>query len=323
MIILLANRGFCHTHDPLRQRPEFDFRVWPYDRLFRARSVPVATYIFSDLDRLHWWDLEMAARCYRHLREAGLRVLNDPARVNHRYQLLTRLYLAGINDFAVWHAGERPPESAYPLFLRTESAHRGPLTELLHTETELDNAERELLDSGIPEREIMIVQYRAEPVEGDMYRKLGTFRVGDTLVPTLCAHERAWQAKLGQHGIAGQSWYDDEYEIITGNRHTEMLRAAFETGSIEYGRADYGLVLGRPAIYEINTNPMIRTVTDHPYPIRLESDAAFHRNLADAMGRVDSRSARGRLRMPRFRPFRRQLREILTRHQFRRVPRMP
>jgi hypothetical protein len=323
MIVLFANRGFRHTHNPLQERKEFDFRVWPYSRLFRAVSLPVATYIFSDLDRLHWWDLEMAARSAHHLRDAGLRVLNDPARASQRYHLLTRLYREGINDFAVWHAGERPPHSAYPVFLRTESGHRGPLTDRLFTPEALEKAEQELLTRGIPERELMIVQYWAEPIEENLFRKLGTFRVAETLVPTLCAHEDDWQAKLGQTGIAGQAWYDDENRIVNGHRHAGVIRAAFEAGSIEYGRADFGLVRGRPAIYEIKTNPMIRRMSHHPFPIRFETDATFHRNLATAVARIDGPPSGPKIRMPKYRALRRQIRDIWQRHLFRRVPPMP
>lgn len=323
MIILFATRGFRHTHEPLKQRDEFDFRVWPYSRLFRAHSLPVATYIFSDLDRLHWWDLEMAARSARHLRDAGMRVLNDPARASQRYHLLKRLYRECINEFSVWHAGERPPETAYPVFLRTESAHRGPLTDPLPTQAALVRAEQELLDRGIPERELMIVQYWTEPVDDNLFRKLGTFRIGDTLVPALCAHQGDWQAKLGQTGIAGQDWYEDEYRIVNGNRHADTIRTAFEAGAIEYGRADFGLVGGRPAIYEINTNPMIRKISSHPYAIRFETDAVFHRNLTAAMARIDGPSSGANIRMPKYRALRRQVRDIWQRHLFRRVPPMP
>lgn len=323
MIILFATRGFLHTHEPLKKRQEFDFRVWPYSRLFRALSVPGATYIFADLDRLHWWDLEMAARSARHLREAGMRVLNDPARASQRYHLLTRLYRRGINEFAVWHAGERPPPSCYPVFLRTESAHRGPLTDLLHTPAALERAEQELLAAGIPERELMIVQYWAEPIEDNLFRKLGTFRVGDTLVPTLCAHESDWRAKLGQKGVAGQAWYDDEHRIVHEGICVDEVREAFEAGSIDYGRADFGIVRGRPAIYEINTNPMIRRLPNHPYPVRPETDAIFHRNLAAAMERIDGPASGPRIRMPKYRALRRQIRDIRQRHLFRRVPPMP
>lgn len=323
MIILFANRGYCFTHEPLKRQRDFAFRIWPYDRLFRARHLPAATYIFSDLDRLHWWDLELAARAAGHLREAGMRVLNDPAHASQRHDLLARLYREGINDFTVWNAGERPPTTAFPVFLRTRSAHRGPLTELLHTPEALARAEHTLLDQGIPECELMIVQYRAEPLEGRLFRKLSTFRVGDALVPALCTHQRDWQAKRGQSGVAGQAWYDDEYRLVNENRYADPLWAAFAAGSIEYGRADYGLVAGRPAIYEINTNPMVRTLHAHPYPIRLESAAAFISNLKNAFHRIDGPASGPRIRMPFRRPLGTRLGDILARGQFRHTPPMP
>ncbi len=67
------------------------FRVIPYERLFRMRRLPRATFIFTDFDRLDFWDLEMAARVYRRVREAGARALNDPARVSSRFRLLRDL----------------------------------------------------------------------------------------------------------------------------------------------------------------------------------------------------------------------------------------
>ncbi len=323
MIILFANRGYCFTHEPLKQQRDFGFRIWPYDRLFRARHLPAATYIFSDLDRLHWWDLELAARAADHLRQAGMRVLNDPARVRQRYHLLTRLYREGINDFTVWHAGERPPPEAWPVFLRTDSAHRGPLTDLLYTPDALERAEQRLLEQGIPESELLIVQYRAEPLDGRLFRKLATFRVGDALVPALCTHQGDWQAKRGQSGIAGQAWYEDEYRIVNESRYADTLWAAFTAGSIEYGRADYGVVAGRPAIYEINTNPMVRTLLEHPYPIRLESAAAFMSNLKDAFRRIDGPASGRRVRMPFRRSLGTRLADIRKCGQFRRTPPMP
>jgi hypothetical protein len=323
MIILFANRGYCHTHNALKRQRDFSFRVWPYARLFRARRLPPATYIFTDLDRLHWWDLEMAGRRARDLREAGMRVLNDPARVSHRHHLLTSLYDAGINDFTAWYAGERPPAAAYPVFLRTESAHRGALTGLLHTPAALENAEREALDAGVPRRELMIVQYRAEPIADGLYRKLAVYRVGDTLVSALCAHEDQWMAKNGVQGIAGPQWYEDEYALVTGKSYPETLRAAFRVASIDYGRADYGLVAGHPAIYEINTNPMLKPLTHHSYPIRLESYAVFERNLIAAFSAIDGPATGRSVRPTDPRTLRMWLRDLWRQRQWRRVPSMP
>src|SRR5689334_8264811 len=72
-------------------------RLLDYDRLFRKSRLPGATYIFSDLDRLGYWDLELAARVHRRLQAAGAKVLNDPARVKMRDALLRALYAAGLN----------------------------------------------------------------------------------------------------------------------------------------------------------------------------------------------------------------------------------
>ena len=73
---------------------------------------------------------------------------------------------------------------------------------------------------------------------------------------------------MARRGIAGQELYDDEYRIIEENRHAEELRPAFEIGGIEFGRADFGLVGGKPQVYEINTNPTFATIRKHPFPVR-------------------------------------------------------
>ena len=81
--------------------------------------------------------------------------------------------------------------------------------------------------------------------------------------------------------------YDDEYRIIEENRHGEELRPAFEIGGIEFGRADFGLVDGRPQVYEINTNPTIATIRKHPVPDP-------HRRQPPVRGKVRRRAGRHR-----------------------------
>ncbi len=71
-----------------------------YPRLFRSFSVPRATYIFGDLERLTPAELAVAADLYRAMRDAGLTCLNDPARTMARVELLTTLHDAGLNP--VW-----------------------------------------------------------------------------------------------------------------------------------------------------------------------------------------------------------------------------
>ena len=263
-------------------------RRWSYDRLFRSSHVPKATWIFTDFDRLSPWELELAARAYRSLKSAGLRALNDPAVTCQRFTLLRRLHQTGFNRFAVWsmEAGEWPER--YPVFLRAQSAHRGSFSGLLADRAALEGAIAERLARGVPRRELMAVEYCAEPLREGLFRKLAAYRVGPTMVPALCVHQSSWVAKDGELGVAGQDWYDDEYKIVEQNRHCAELLPAFATGEIEFGRADFGIVHGRAQIYEINTNPTIGIIKKHPFPASLAADKLFQKKFAAALARIDT-----------------------------------
>ena len=62
----------------------------------------------------------------------------------------------------------------------------------------------------------------------------------------------------------------------------------FDLAGVDYGRADFGLVGGRPQIYEINTNPEIKL---RPPPAKLqrrnESVDLFRSNYLEAMRTID------------------------------------
>ena len=63
----------------------------------------------------------------------------------------------------------------------------------------------------------------------------------------------------------------------------------FNIAGIDYGRVDFGLVGGRPQIYEINSNPMV-----DPKPSaslierRNQSVALFRANYLEAMDAIDT-----------------------------------
>ncbi|ABI57703.1 hypothetical protein ACN2MM_12575 [Alkalilimnicola ehrlichii MLHE-1] len=323
MIVLFSTQAHAHTHRPLQQSDAFDFRVMSYHRLFRRRRLPRATYIFTDFDRLNFWDLEMAGRIHRQLREAGACVLNDPARVRSRFELLRDLHARRFNDFGVWRVDETPPDGAYPVFLRTESAHRGPLTGCLDTPESLAQAVAEAIDRGIPRRELMVVQFHAEPVADGLYRKLAAYRVGGRIVPALCAHQDHWAAKYGQNGIAGQALYEDELRLVNDNPFADALAPAFETGHIDYGRADFALIGGRPQVYEINTNPHVGRLRTHPYPIRLDSYRSAQRQLIAAMAEIDGPASGRPVPLHDPRSLRDRLADLWRGREWRRTPRLP
>lgn len=269
------------------------FETWSYNQVFRAKRLPEATYVFSDFDRLNFWQVELAAKVAGRLRAAGVRVLNDPSRVLQRLPLLKRLHASGYNQFQVWDAAADGLPDRYPVFLRTRCAHRGVLTDLLQNQEEASEALEKLLASGHVLNDLIFVEYCAEPLDGGIFRKLAVFRVGDEMLTTMAVHERHWQAKYGEEGVANEALYQEEFEFVQTNRYAAEIKAAFEIASIDYGRADFAIVGSRPQIYEINTNPDISRIEEHPFDIRVQADALFHGRLANALLALDTPRKRG------------------------------
>ena len=259
------------------------WNVMSYDALFRSFSLRGAVYIFTDLDRLNFWDLELAARHYRNIRKAGAPALNDPARFKPRFDLLNDLFESGVNSFRVWRPRSSHLVDRFPVFLRTERAHRGPLGDLLHTPEELATALAAADAAGFPYTDLMIVEYRAAPLRDGLYRKLAIQRIGERMVQWPSVHEGGWKAKSGTLGVAGQELYDEEFHSIRDGAYAQSARPAFDVAEIEYGRADFTTVDGRLEIYEINTNPTIGRVRKHPFPVRVESSRLAHEQFAAAL----------------------------------------
>jgi hypothetical protein len=289
MIVFFVTRGHRYTLDAILQWQIADVKVTSYDKLFQLTNLPEATYIFTDFDRLGFWELELAADAYRALKAAGFRVFNDPARVRQRFSLLTALKAAGLNRFGVWRVEDGAWPDRYPVFLRLQSAHRHVLSDLLMTREALEQAIEGQIALGRPRKELMIVEYCAEPVRDQLFRKMSVYLVGDRIVPATSVHERSWAAKDGELGVAGQADYEWEYQAVVENRYGIVLRKAFEIADIEYGRADFGLVEGVPQIYEINTNPFIRpATTPHRFETRTATQILARDNFINALQAIDT-----------------------------------
>ncbi len=298
MIIFISTYTHRYTHAIVEKTLPM-FRRISYASLLLRRSLPRATYIFSDFDRLGFWQLESAAHVYRVLRAAGCRVLNDPAMALQRLALLRRLNRDGINSFQAWAAHDAQDVDRFPVFIRTTSAHRGNLTEPLREPRDLAESLAALVTRGYPLADLIVVEYRAEPIHDGIFRKLAMYRVGDRFVPVPSVHERHWTAKYGEDGVAGEAAYVEDLERIRESPYTDTLRHAFDVGGIEYGRADFGVVKARPEIYEINTNPMVDATSPHRFVARAQARQVTWDAHLSAIRALDTPHTSQRVRLPR------------------------
>lgn len=262
--------------------------VWSYPGLLRRRRIPWATYIFTDFDRMRPWERELAARAYRIVRRAGALALNDPALFRDRHGILTALHAAGINSFRAWAPGLGQMPDRFPCFLRTQAAHRGVLTQLLDTPERAQRALAHAVAAGHPLSDLVFVEYRAEPIAGGNFAKRAAFRIGEAIVPTVSVHDTKWSSKTGRASAGSDAAYAFDFDLVRGNPYRETLMAACETVGIAYGRIDFGLVDGRPEIYEINTNPFVGVVRRHPSKVRIETFNHYEKAHVAAMQAIDA-----------------------------------
>jgi hypothetical protein len=262
-----------------------------YDRLFARRSFAPGTYVFADIERLEDWEIRVAAELYRRLAAhgAGIRVVNDPARVKCRYALLRTLHEAGINRFNVYRGDEARRPARFPVFLREQAHHGMPLTDLVHSQDDLDAMIEEVQRLGIPLSSVLVIEYAAEPIRKDWYRKFAAVRVGNAMVALHVIYDGTWLVKYGGKSPMVHEDRLEEAAYIHDNPHQHDLRRVFDLAHIDYGRVDYGIVDGEIQVYEINTNPLISFDVNFVTDIKREAYAFAEAQLLEAVSALDIR----------------------------------
>ncbi len=310
MIVFLALKAHLYTVQSLC-KGEFgpdlpQIQGLAYEDMLSAATAQAATYIFTDIERLHTWERRLVAELFRSLQEAGCRCLNDPAKVLTRYPLLRALHRTGINPFRVWRLDEHPIETLapdkrrwfggkhaglrprYPVFVRYESDHGRPLTPLLHSRAELADALRGLTAAGIPFAGLLCVEFCATEFRPGAWAKFNTFRIGDVVSTDHAVIEDQWYVKEGTATLATPEMFQWEHDHIVRDDFAAELAPIFEIASIEYGRADHATVHGRQVIYEVNTNPYLAPLKKQISPVRDEAIAVARARYAAALWQIDS-----------------------------------
>ncbi|MGV7221935.1 MAG: hypothetical protein ACQ9MH_10440 [Nitrospinales bacterium] len=226
-------------------------RVLPYELLFCLGSVTRGTYIFTDLDRLSPKHLKQAARWYKILKEQKATVLNDPAKFVGRLDLLQLLFREGHNHFNAYTLSHRH-EARFPLFLRFDAGHDGPITDLIYDSESLE-VEINRLRKSLQSPEPIVVEYLNYKEIDQRHYKYSHFRMGSKIIFAGMVCGQSWCLK-------GMEDYDDliedrELKASEMAIHNQTLMDRFEAAGIEFGRIDYAIVNGQVEVFEINTNP--------------------------------------------------------------------
>ncbi len=289
MIQFLHTRGHNYTVKEVQADSHApDIRCMNYDTLIRARALRGGTYIFTDVDRLGFWDVEQASHLYLQMKSAGVRVLNNPAVIRTRYPLLRALRAAGLNDFNAYRADEIDAIERFPVFVRKIHGHRAPLSDLLQSREELQKAIDSAIASGTPRENLIVVEFAAEPLRPGLFRKMSAFRIGDAIVPHISVHDTGWLVKYGRKFDNIEDLYQQEFGLLQSNPYAEHLKKVFDVAGIEYGRADFGLYQGRIQVYEINTNPHVAPPCKHPSASRIKSMNLSWGSYLKALHTIDS-----------------------------------
>jgi len=259
-----------------------------YHTFFRKQTCPVATYVFTDMERLSAWELEPAARLFDFLRSKGLRCLNNPARVRTRVELLRLLAAKGISDIGVWRADEAPRPRKFPVFIRGEHDHAYPVSKLIKDQNDLDEELDRIREDGHSLRGLIVLEHRPAPYDGGLFHKWGAFRIGDSVSVDHLAVDSTWLVKYGDYALLNDDIIGDEHDAVMTNRDADELMSIFDAADIEYGRADYAIIDGRLTIYEINTNPNIVNYVPAKNPISLEKQRRACERLAAGLYSIDT-----------------------------------
>jgi len=274
-------------------------RVVQYDELAHMRRLALGTWVFTELDQLDAPRRELATLVAQRLgdRGSGARILNDPRQVRLRTDLLRAAHDAGVNEHRAWPATDVVLDSVrYPVFVRFANQHIGNLTPLLDSPRSLTDGLASLATEGVRRNELLVVEFADTKDEHGIYRKYSAYNVGGRIIAKALEQSRDWMVKWERRVFDDQR-ADEELAYCATNPHEEWIREMFRLARIDYGRVDYGVLHGRPQLWEINTNPTIgrgpnRNKVRKPEVIEYKkmiaaARATFYARFLDAWSSID------------------------------------
>jgi len=235
---------------------EFPVQILSYEEARAVDDFKDAGVIFCDIERFSGNSILDAQSLYdRAAAQGARRLLNNPCKVLRRFELLKEMHKQNINTFNVYRELKNANDFRYPVFIRNELDHYGPVSDLLYSPEELEKTLSTSKSNSVGPFAPMIVEYCDINVEGDGFHKYGAFCIGDMIVPHHLFFSSQWIVK----GIKGQLPEHDELEkrYLVQNSFRDKVSEIFKIANIQYGRIDFAKTKEGLAIFEINTNPVV------------------------------------------------------------------
>lgn len=270
------------------------FRVTRYEELAALSRCERGPWVLAALDQLTPGMLRLVTQFSEQLTAEGVRVLNDPKRTLHRFDLLTTLHRLHRNVFRIVRAGTGMAGLRYPVFLREATPHDGSLSPLLNSAGEVEGAIGRALLQGHRFADLVLIEFCSTVGEDGLYRKYAAFKVGDHILARSLNAGRSWMLKL-ENSEYTKALALEEQEYVFSNPHTAELAELFAIAGVGYGQIDYGLQEGRIQTWEINLHATIGRGTGprggpgppEIHPIRNETREYFFDRFREAWEALD------------------------------------
>lgn len=278
---------FIESWDPLLKS---SIDVVPYEKWSALRSFSGGVCIFADLERLLPFELPMVLDLASAVlaRPDAYSVVNAPGRYTGRFNLLKKLHAAGINRFNAFRLGDDLSSLRFPVFIRNESDHLGPITGLLNNQTELFAAIESLRGSARARDRLIIVEYCSCKSADGFFRKYSVINIAGKLIPRHVLFSDDWATK--NPDIVNATSVAEERSFCETFPHREQVMEAFRIAGVEYGRIDYGIADGRVQVWEINTNPVVVPKREKIDDRRMKTQTESARQIAEAFKELSARN---------------------------------
>ena len=234
-----------------------EIQIRRYEDLLSRHRYDAGLYVFSTRDEVdpamgHFIDaLAGELRPW-----PGAVIFNDPARTLRRFDLHGELWRRGLSGFRSMRATDDLRSIRFPVFIRSERAHDGALSPLLHSHSEIETWVGRALALGRLLPDLMVVEFCETADAGGWYRKYAAFNVGGRIVPRSMNYGRGWVLKFAGNEFS-MAMAEEELAYVRTNPHEGELKEIFAAANTDYGRVDYSIKDGRVQPWEINLNPTI------------------------------------------------------------------